>query len=158
SGVISDPTDPMSSLGIDFSISDPETAASDLSVTATSSNSAVVTNGNLVVSGTDATRNVKVIPTGVGYSNITVSVSDGVNTTSYIINCAASAASSTPAATLWHTGISDASNAIALDDNYYVTGDDELNVLNIYSRSASGLEISSFDYTSFLNLPNPSKP
>src|SRR5262249_41819837 len=70
----------------------------------------------------------------------------------------ASAGSTTPAATLWHTGMSDASDAIALDDNYYISRDDELDVLNVYSRTASGLEVASFNYSSFLNLPNPGKP
>ncbi len=158
SGVISDPTDPVSIYGLDFTVNDAETPAANLTVTATSSNTAVVPNANIVVSGTGATRTVKITPAGVGYAAITVSVSDGTNAESYTISYAASAAAATPAATLWHTGLSDASDAIALDDNYYITGDDELDVLNVYSRSASGLKVASFDFASALNLPNPGKP
>ena len=54
--------------------------------------------------------------------------------------------------------MSDASDAIALDDNYFISGDDELNVLNVYSRSASGLPLASYNYTSSLSLPDPAKP
>ena len=158
SGTISDPTDPASTLGIDFTVADAETAAASLTVTATSSNTTVVPNANITVTGTGATRNVKISAASVGYTNITVTVNDGTNNTNYVIAYAGSAASSTPSATLWHTGISDASDAIALDDNYYVTGDDELDVLNVYSRSASGLQAKSFNYSSLLSLPDPSKP
>ena len=68
----------------------------------------------------------------------------------------ASAAASNPSTTLWHTGMSDASDAIAIDDNYYISGDDELDILNVYSRSASGLPLVSFDYSSGLGLSTAS--
>ncbi|MEO6327349.1 MAG: ExeM/NucH family extracellular endonuclease [Ginsengibacter sp.] len=158
SGVISDPTDPAQFLGIDFTIGDDLTAVGSLTVTVTSSNTTVAPNGNIILTGSGASRNLKITPAAVGYSNITVSVSDGTYTTSYVIGYAASAASATPASTVWHTGISDASDAIALDDDYYVTGDDEQNVLNVYSRSASGLPFVSYNYTSHLALPDPIKP
>ena len=158
SGVISDPTDPASTSGLNFTVNDNGTATANLTVTVTSSNTTVVPAANVVLTGSDASRNVKITPAAVGYSNITVTVNDGTNNTSYIINYAASAASSTPANTVWHTGMSDASDAISLDDNFYISGDDELNVLNVYSRSNSGLPFVSYDYTSNLNLPVPSKP
>ena len=160
SGVIADITDPASTLGVDFTINDAETAAGSLTVTAVSSNTSVVTNANVFLTGTGAARNVKITPTAVGYSNITVSVSDGVNTTNYVIAYAAS--NHTPdiitANTFWHTGMSDASDGIALDNNYYVTGDDEFDYLNVYSRSASGLPLVSYNYSSNLSLPDPGNP
>ncbi|MFL5730040.1 MAG: lamin tail domain-containing protein, partial [Cytophagaceae bacterium] len=158
SGVISDPTDPAATLGINFTIGDAETAAGSLTVSFTSSNTTAVPVANITMTGGGAARTIKIIPSAVGYSNITVNVSDGALTTSYVLAYAASAASSTPANTRWHTGMSDASDGIALDDNYYISGDDELDVLNVYSRSASGLPLVSFDYASSLALPNPSKP
>ncbi|MDB5274632.1 MAG: alkaline phosphatase [Chitinophagaceae bacterium] len=158
SGVISDPSDPAKVFGIAFTVNDAETDAGSLIFTATSSNTTVVPNANLVVSGSTASRNVTITPAAVGYANITVSVSDGVNTTSFIISYASSGASTTPGATVWHTGMSDASEAISQDDAYYIAIDDELNVLNVYSKTRSGLPYVSFDYTSYLNLPNPAKP
>jgi hypothetical protein len=160
SGTMGDPTDPTNTLGIDFTISDLETAASSLTVTVASSNTVVVPSGNITVTGTGASRNIKIAPINIGYSNITVSVDDGLNTSSYVIYYASSDPSPTlvPANTFWHTGLSDASDAIAIDDNYYMTGDDELDYINVYSRVNSGLQVASFDVTNFLNLPDPSKP
>jgi hypothetical protein len=158
SGVISDPTDPASTLGMYFTVNDAETPVNSLIVTATSSNTTVVPASNVVLTGNGASWNVKITPTGVGYSNITVSVNDGTTTTSFLVSYAASEASATPNATIWSTGMSDASDGIPIDDNYYITGDDELNVLNVYSRSISGKPFVSFDYSAYLNLPEPAKP
>ncbi|MBA2611208.1 MAG: T9SS type A sorting domain-containing protein [Bacteroidetes bacterium] len=158
SGVISDPSDPASTLGIDFTINDAQTAASSLTVTFVSSNLTVLPNANVVITGTAASRNIKIIPGTVGYSNITINVSDGTNITPYTINYACSAAASTPSNTIWHTGMSDASDAVAIDNNYYISGDDELDILNVYSRTASGLPLVSFDYSSFINLASTSSP
>ena len=160
SGVIADITDPASTLGIDFAINDNETAASGLTLTTVSSNTAVVPNANVVTTGTGNIRNVKIIPVSVGYSNISVTVSDGVNNTTYVIAYAASARTPDiiPANTFWHTGMSDASDGIALDNNYYIIGDDEFDYLNVYSRSASGFPAVSYDYSSNLALPDPGHP
>ncbi len=54
--------------------------------------------------------------------------------------------------------MSDGSDAIALDSAWFVCGDDELNVLNVYLRSQSGLPVVSYNYTSNLSLPDPGKP
>jgi len=160
SGVIADITDPASTLGIDFAINDNETPASLLTLTTVSSNIAVVPNANVVITGTGAIRNLKITPVSVGYSNISVTVSDGVNNKTYVIAYAASARTPDiiPANTFWHTGMSDASDAIALDNNYYISGDDEFDYLNVYSRSASGLPAVSYDYSSNLALPDPGHP
>lgn len=132
--------------------------ATSLTLTATSSNTTVVPLANIIITGTGASRNVKISPASVGYADIIVTVNDGNKTAFYTIAYATSAASTTPLNTLWHNGSSDASNAVAIDDNYYITGDDELNVLNVYSRSASGLAVQSYDYTANLALPDPSNP
>jgi hypothetical protein len=158
SGVINDPTDPASTLGINFTINDAQTAASNLTLTATSSNLTVVPISNLIFSGSGASRTIKITPTAVGYSTITINVSDGTFTTPYVMYYAASAASATPSATIWQTGMSDASDGIALDSNYYISADDELDVINVYDRYNSGLPLVSFDYTNLVGLTDPSKP
>ncbi|WP_170982871.1 ExeM/NucH family extracellular endonuclease [Dyadobacter frigoris] len=152
SGVINDPTDPAATLGLEFNISDVETAANSLVVTVSSSNTIVVTNANLVVTGTGNSRNIKIIPVGVGYSDITITVSDGSLTDSYTIKYAASAASGTPSTTRFLTQVSDASTAQAVDDNYVLVADDENQVLRLYNRTNSGLPGNGFDYTSSLGL------
>ncbi|MEZ5276882.1 MAG: Ig-like domain-containing protein [Opitutaceae bacterium] len=64
---------------IAFTVSDPETAAADLSVTGGSSNTTLVPNGNIVFGGSGANRSVTVTPVAgqSGTATITVAVSDG---------------------------------------------------------------------------------
>ena len=152
SGVIGDPTDLASTLGVDFTIADTDTALTNLAVTVSSSNQAVVTNANLVLSGTGATRNLKITPTGVGFADITVTVNDGNNVVTYKINYAASLGSVAPATTRFHTGTSDASTAIAIDDQYMLVADDEDQRIRLYDRTKSGAPITSFDFGSVAGL------
>jgi hypothetical protein len=156
SGVIADPTDPAKTLGLDFTIADADTPLNNLTVTAVSNNQNVVINANLTLSGTGASRNLKINPTGVGFADVTVTVSDGTNTNSYLVNYAASATSVTPNTTRFHTGASDASTAIAIDSNYMLVGDDESQVLRLYDRNQSGLALNGFDFTSSLGLTDTS--
>ncbi len=157
SGVLSDPTDPASTLGIDFTLTDADTPVENLVVTVTSSNTAVVPNANLIVSGTGSIRNLRINPVGVGFADITVTVSDGASSDSYVIRYAASAGSGNPAASRFHTGASDASTAIALDSDFMLVADDEDQTIRLYSRVSSGLPLASFDFTSSLGLSGSSE-
>ena len=152
SGVVGDTTDPAQSSGVDFTIADTDTPLANLTVTATSSNQTVVPNGNLSLTGSGAGRNLKITPASNGYSTVTVSVSDGNSSASYVINYAASVPSNTTATTRWHTGKSDASTAIAIDSNYMFVGDDEDQGLRLYDRNNSGLPLNTFDFTASLGL------
>ncbi len=74
---------------VGFNIADNETAAGALVVTATSSNTALVPNVNLVLGGSGATRNISLTPAANansaisgGSTTITLTVSDGGNTSS----------------------------------------------------------------------------
>jgi hypothetical protein len=160
SATIGDATDPMLAYGIDFTVYDAETPVENLNVTVGSSNLSVVPLNKISLSGTTGLRNVKITPSIAGYSTITISVNDGLNTANYQINYACS--DSIPKIvlnnTLWHTGISDASDAIELDNQYYLSADDEINVVNVYSRTSSGLPLVSYNFGAFLNLPDPAKP
>lgn len=158
SGVMNNPTDPAATLGVAFSVTDLETLSSGITMNFSSSDTSVVRLSNIVISGSDSIRKVKIIPTKVGYSTVKFTVSDGLDSATYTLNYAASTDTILAAKSYWHTGMSDASAAIALDDNYYIAADDEMNILNVYSRKNSGLPLSSFEYTSGLALPNPSKP
>ncbi|NJN88777.1 MAG: DUF3616 domain-containing protein, partial [Leptolyngbyaceae cyanobacterium SL_7_1] len=157
SGVINDPTDPARTLGIDFAIADSDTAVGDLTVTVSSSNQAVVADANLDLTGTGSNRNLKITPSGVGFADITVTVNDGTQSDSYVINYAASVGSVTPATTRFHTGTSDASTAIAIDADYMLVADDEDQTIRLYDRNDSGLPLNSFDFTSFLGLSGSSE-
>ena len=148
SSVINDPTDAASTTGLNFTLSVP----SDLTVTASSSNTNVVTNANLVLTGSDANRNLKITPTGVGYTTITILASSSSAVGTYIINYAASAASVAVATSRFHSGVSDASTAIPIDATYMLVADDENQTIRLYDRTKSGLPLNSFDFTSSLGL------
>jgi len=149
SGVIGDPTNPM----ITFLVSDVENSASNITVTATSGNTAVVPNANLLVSvGAGGMRTLSIDPVGVGYSTITLLASDGSMTGKVTVAYAASAPGRPGGA--WHLGASDGSTAMALDADYMFVGDDENQKIRLYHRQASGLPVSAFDMTPFLDLPD----
>jgi len=156
SGVINDPTDPAQTLGIDFEIADADTDVNSLTVTVSSSNSSVVSSSNLNLNGSGASRNLKISPNGIGLADISLNVSDGINSAAYVIRYAASAASPSPSSTRFFTGTSDASTAVAIDSQFMLVADDENQVLRLYDRSSSGLPIAGFDFTSSLALTDTS--
>lgn len=152
SGVINDSTDPAQQFGIDFLLDDPDTAIGDLTVTVSSSDTDIVPNGNLNLTGSGNMRNLTITPAGVGFTNITVTVSDGDNTDSYLLRYGASGASVNPDTTRFLTGASDASTAIAIDSDFMLVADDEDQVIRLYSRTQSGAPLNGFDFSSSLGL------
>ena len=146
SAVINDPDDPARLVGIDFTIGDDTLPIKELSVKASSSNTNVVPDTNLIVSGSGASRNLKIKPIAAGYSTITVTVViNGSRHFTYVLNYAASKGV-TAGGKRWHTGIADASAAIGIDDEYMIVANDETNYLYLYNLNRSGLPLKSFDF------------
>ena len=115
-------------------------------MSATSSNSSVVSSANLTFTYVnDSIRILKINPTGVGYANITVSVTDGSGSDTYVLKYAASAAAYDIPNTDFHTGISDASTAVDAGNNYFLSADDESNGLHLYHKDSSGYFFNAFD-------------
>ena len=154
SAVIDDPTDPARILGIDFAVLDADSPLESLVVSAQSNNQTVIPNANLALTGLGAGRNLKITPATFGYAAITITVSDGVNTSMYVLNYAASQASVNPNTTRFHTSTCDASTAQAISNKYMFVADDENQVLRLYDRQNSGLPLAGFDFTSSLGLTN----
>lgn len=149
SGVIGDPTNPT----LTFSVSDAETAAGAIIVTAVSSNAAVVPSGNLfVAAGAGGTRTLALNPIGVGYANITLLASDGSMTGRVTFPYAASAMGRSGGR--WQLGASDGSTALAVDADFMFVGDDENQTIRLYRRNESGLPLTQFNMTAFLELPD----
>jgi hypothetical protein len=146
STVIGDPTAPSLALRI----SDAESPVSSLAVNVTSANHAVVPDANLVINGTGTNRTLTITPISVGYSILTLTVSDGNMVGVAFIQYAAS--EDLRGGGRFYTGVSDGSTAIALDSNFMLVGDDENQVLRIFSRSNSGAAIVQFDMNPFLEL------
>lgn len=146
SSVIGDPTTPI----ISFTVFDPDTPADLLNVSATSSVETVVPTVNLILGGSGSVRTLAINPTNVGYSTITITVAGSTTVGYSLVQYAASA--DLRGGGRFHTGVSDGSTAIAVDANYMIEGDDENQVLRLYSRSNSGAAMVEFDMNPFLGL------
>ena len=155
SAVVGDATDPAAVLGIVFSVKDNgvDIPAASYTISGSSSNNSVVTDANITTVKSDGSATVKINPTGVGYSTITLTLNKAGLTKTYIVSYAASAAgANSNATTHYHTSNSDASTAIALDEDNMIVSDDEQNRLIVFNRKNSGLPLKSFDYSGLLNL------
>lgn len=150
--VLNNPTDPVIINGLDINVNDED--LSTLTFTMTSSKTSVVTNTNFSVTGSGYTRKFKINPIGVGYSTITLKVTDALGLSkSLSFSLAVSASLSTAALKdVYNTGVADASTGIAIDSEYMFVADDESNVIKLYNRNNSGLSLYQFDVTSYLGL------
>ncbi len=160
SGVIDDPSDPAATEGIGFTFALPGGGdASALAIAVESSNPAVVDASGLLLTGDGAARNLEIVPHGVGYATITISATDASNNTgTYVVTYAASEAPALAADTRFHTGASDASATIAVNDTWMIVADDETNTLRLYDRNHSGLPVNGFDFSADLALTDPDNP
>jgi hypothetical protein len=156
SGVIScvmkNATDPFIVTGLDINVTGEDLSTVIFSMT--SSKTSVVPNANFSISGTGTARKFKIVPTGVGYTTITLKVTDAQGLNKSISLKVAVSASLVTAATkdIYHTGVADGSTAIPIDNDYMFIADDETNVIKLYSRNNSGLSLYKFDATPYLKL------
>ncbi|QSQ19429.1 cadherin-like domain-containing protein [Pyxidicoccus parkwayensis] len=130
-----------------FSVRDMETAADSLTVTATSSNTALVPNdpSNLVLGGSGTNRTLKVVPvaSASGSTTITLSVSDGaaINSTTFTVDVTglASLYWTTAAGSLWRADVN-GKNAMELETGLGGTSavaTDPVTRTLFYSRSSA---------------------
>ena len=83
-----------------FTLSDPDTPLSSLTVTATSSNRTLIPDANVVFGGSGASRTVTVTPAANangGPATITLTVSDGLNTVTEVFDVTVTAVNDPPA-------------------------------------------------------------
>ncbi|HEY6142850.1 MAG TPA: Ig-like domain-containing protein [Flavobacterium sp.] len=150
--VMNNATDPFIVTGLDINVGDEN--LNTVTFAMTSSKTSVVPNANFTVIGTGTARKFKITPTAVGYTTITLKVTDAQGLNKSISLSLAVSASLATAATkdIYHTGVADGSTAIPVDANYMFVADDETNVIKLYDRNNSGLSIYQFDVNSYLNL------
>lgn len=144
STAVNDPTDPLATDGILLNVTNSPT-----SFTFSSNNTSVVSNSNCsctLVSGT--TYRLIIRATGKGYATVSVTASNGSNSSAFKVNVASSAASERSDSTTFHTLIADASAAAEVGEDYMLIADDETNLLRLYNRNRSGASIKTFDVTS----------
>ena len=143
SGVIDDPTDPAATVGIWFN------APTGSTLTFKSSKTNVVKVSDITAEEIQpGTFAVRIKPSGVGFSKITVSLSGASD---YTIQYAASKASNNPEHTTWLQGSCDASAMAEVGDGYFYVADDENNTLRLYNSQLSGMPLRSIDAKNFAN-------
>ncbi len=163
SGVVNDPTDPAATIGIDLLVKEnnSELDIAAYTLMADNDNDSVAGTRNILIEKYHGHAVVKIVPVGVGYSIITLTLMKEKFEKTLVINYTASnpavvdrtvKAETKPAATFWHTGICDASDLIPLDDNFMLIGDDEKNGLYLYNRKKSGGPLKTFSYGNLLGL------
>jgi hypothetical protein len=147
-GVINDPTDPAAVYGIYFTVS-----VTDATFTITSSNTTVVPVVNAVMTFDGIYYILKIVPTGIGYSDIKIiAKNSGGSSSTYTIHYAASLASYYPKNTIYPTNINDASGVNVVDGNYMFIADDETNVIRMFNRKMSGGDVYNIDVNTFLKI------
>jgi hypothetical protein len=150
--VMNNASDPVIVTGLDINVNDDNLGTLVFSMTSSKTN--VVPNANFTVTGTGTARKFNIRPTGVGYSTITLKVTDAQGLNKSVSLSLAVSASLATASTrdVYHTGVADGSTGIPVDENYMFVADDETNVIKLYSRANSGLSIYQFDLNPYLNL------
>jgi hypothetical protein len=142
---IGDPTNP--TLGL--KVSDVGVEASELTVTASSSNESVAASAE--VSGSGASRTLTVSPgSTVGDSTITLTVKapeGGEATTTIDYGLSADQGDESDR---YYAGAGNGSTAIDVGGGYMIVGDDEGNVLRLYHERNSGEPTKTFDFTNVL--------
>ena len=162
SGVVGDVTDWLSTVGLMFAVTDEQTPAAELIVEAVSSNAGVVANDGLLLHNDNGQITLRVVPVGVGFSNITVTVTDGDGLSdTRVIRYAASAHAAADAYTRWYSGRADASAAIDLGGGLFMVFDDEGdhrlaprqdNAIQIHDLAASGPPLATLSVDDALGL------
>lgn len=127
-------------------------SVADLTVAASkSSKTSVANTGDVVVAGATGTRTVAVTAHAQGYTDLTLKVSGlGGKSATKVLHYAASPAVQLAAVSRYFTGASDASAAVDVGGGYAVVANDEDNTLRLYSRSASGAPVKTWDLDSKL--------
>ena len=126
-------------VAIPFTVGDAETAAADLVVTATSSNTTVVPNANIVLGGSGANRTLTVTPAAnqVGPTTITVTVTDGhgaQTSDTFVLTVTANSLVPFAVPTSFSVSSENASSSLASAD---FNGDGKIDVVSVGSLQGS---------------------
>ncbi|MCK9469989.1 MAG: hypothetical protein M0Q49_11295, partial [Porticoccaceae bacterium] len=126
-GVVGDSSDPVATQGLSFELADVESDAAALQLSLTSSNPDVVPDANLQVERDENQVVLRIVPEGVGFSDIQLALEDEHgNVTTHTLHYAASAHPQPDTThTRWYTGRADLSTAVSLDDDFMLVFDDE---------------------------------
>ncbi len=142
-GAIGDPTNP----GIVLTVSDDLTPIADLIISVSSSDTSVVPDANVTITGTGAERTAVIEPIARGTTTLTFTVTDS-DTLSASTNLAyASSAQLPDPSGRYHHQISDASAALEVEDGLMLLVNDETNTLFLHAIETSGNPIQTWTFS-----------
>jgi hypothetical protein len=129
-----------------ITVGDSGYAASELTVSVTSSKESVAPVSGITVSGSGSQRTLSVTPGAVGESKITLTVEapDGVFTSTQI-KYGVSAYEGDPS-DRYYSGAADSGASIEVGGGYMIVAGDGSNVLNLYRERTSGPRVKTFDF------------
>ena len=135
--------------GIDFQVQEGATPLAQLTVTATSGDPAMIAPTDLNLQRVGDLWNLKITPSGIGMTDITVSVNDGTYSDAYAINVIVMPPG--PVGSRLHYGMADASAAIAIGGGQMLVAGDErvgdLDGLRAYDRAQPGRALGAIDFS-----------
>lgn len=140
-GTLGDANNP----GTTLTLADNDTDPADLTVTAQSSDTAVIPDDAITLTGTGADREVSFAPAAKGRATITFTVTDdNSNTGTAVVSYAASNQPSAGGHYLYES--SDVSSAVDVGDGYSLAASSEDNVIRLFKQGESGRPVKSFDF------------
>ena len=113
-------------VSIELDVFDPNTPASELTVTASSSDTTALPNDRIAITGEGATRTVTFDPAASGSSNVTFTVRAGDETGTVVVTVRTSGAPPEPTGH-YYSGAVDLSAAVDAGDGYFLGVSDEVN-------------------------------
>lgn len=137
-----------------LTLADNDTPLDELTVTASSSNTTVIPNAGVALSGTGATRTATFTPSTVGRSTITFTVDDGDgHTATQEVEYGASAAPSSSSGRYLY-GSSDLSSAVDVGDDHVIAVSSEDNKIRLYKKAESNQPVKEFDFAADIGATN----
>ncbi|MDA0183802.1 fibronectin type III domain-containing protein [Solirubrobacter phytolaccae] len=127
---------------IELEVTDANTT--DITVTASSSNQAVLPNDRITVTGTGATRTVTFDPVSAGSAGLTFTASAEGDTVTATLPFNASGPAPDPTAH-YYSGPVDLSAAIDVGDGYFLGVSDEVNTIHLFKKGVTGRPVKSWN-------------
>ena len=128
---------------VTLEVSDANTPAADLTVTATSNNAAVLPDDKIVITGTGERRIATFDPVAVGSATATFTVKTSGDTKS--VTVAVKSTGAAPEATgHYYSGVVDLSASLDVGSGYFLGISDEINVPHLYKKGVTGAPVRDF--------------
>ncbi|MDA0183800.1 DUF3616 domain-containing protein [Solirubrobacter phytolaccae] len=126
---------------VDLEVFDPNTT--DVTVTATSANQAILPNANITITGTGSKRTATLNPITTGSTAVTFTARSDDETATVTVSLATTAAAPYPGSH-YYSGAVDLSAAVDVGGDHFLGVSDEVNTIHLYKKGVSGRPLASW--------------